>query len=123
VPALPAAIVATLRLEGFAACALAIFAYAHAGQSWIMFAFLFLSPDLSMIGYLMGPRNGAAIYNLFHSYAGPAILWFAGLALDNRIAMAVALIWFAHIGFDRMLGYGLKFTTSFKHTHLGAIGR
>jgi len=122
-PALPAAIVTTLRVEGLAACATAIFAYTHTGQSWLMFALLFLSPDLSMISYLMGPKTGAAIYNLFHSYTGPAMLWIGGLALGNQISTAVALIWFAHIGFDRALGYGLKLTTSFKRTHLGAIGR
>jgi hypothetical protein len=122
-PTLPAGIVTTLRLEGCAACATAIFAYAHTGQSWLMFALLFLTPDLSMAAYFMGPRTGAAIYNLFHSYAGAATVWCSSLALGNQMATAVALVWFAHIGFDRALGYGLKFTTSFKHTHLGCIGR
>jgi hypothetical protein len=119
----PATIETILRLEGLAVCAMAVFAYAHAGHSWLMFALLFLSPDLSIIGYLMGSRIGAAIYNLFHSYVGPAALWLAGLALRDQVPTAIALIWFAHIGFDRALGYGLKFTTSFKHTHLGPIGR
>jgi hypothetical protein len=119
---MPATIETTLRLEGFAVCAMAVFAYAHAGHSWLMFALLFLSPDLSIIGYLMGSRIGATIYNLFHSYAGPAALWLAGLALGDQVPTAIALIWFAHIGFDRALGYGLKFITSFKHTHLGSIG-
>ena len=116
---LPVAIETTLRLESFAAFAMATSAYAHAGHPWLLFAILFLSPDLSIVGYLMGPRIGAAIYNLFHSYAGPAALWLAGLAFGNQVPAAIALIWFAHIGFDRALGYGLKFTTSFKHTHLG----
>jgi hypothetical protein len=120
---MPATIETTLRLEGFAVCAMAVFAYAHAGHSWLMFALLFFSPDLSIIGYLMGSRIGAAIYNLFHSYVGPAALWLAGLALGDQVPTAIALIWFAHIGFDRALGYGLKFITSFKHTHLGSIGR
>jgi hypothetical protein len=119
---LPATTEATLRLEGFAVFAMAIFAYAHTGHSWMLFALLFLSPDLSIIGNLMGSRIGATIYNLFHSYAGPAALWLAGLALRDQVPTAIALIWFAHIGFDRALGYGLKFITSFKHTHLGPIG-
>lgn len=120
---LPATIETTLRLEGFAVFAMAIFAYAHAGHSWLLLAILFLSPDLSIVGYLMGSRIGATIYNLFHSYAGPAALWLAGLAFGKQVPAAIALIWFAHIGFDRALGYGLKFITSFKHTHLGSIGR
>ncbi|HEY1473981.1 MAG TPA: DUF4260 domain-containing protein [Pseudolabrys sp.] len=118
-PRLPATIVTTLRLEGLAVFAMAISAYTHAGHPWLVFAILFLSPDLSIAGYLMGPRIGATIYNLFHSYAGPAALWLAGLAFGDQSTAAIAIIWFAHIGFDRALGYGLKFTTSFKRTHLG----
>jgi hypothetical protein len=119
---LPATIEVTLRLEGFAVFAMSMIAYAHTGHSWLLLALLFFSPDLSIIGYLMGSRIGAAIYNLFHSYVGPAALWLAGLALRDQVPTAIALIWFAHIGFDRALGYGLKFITSFKHTHLGPIG-
>jgi hypothetical protein len=120
---LPATIEVTLRLEGFAVCAMAVFAYAHTGQSWLLFALLFLTPDLSILGYLMRSRIGATIYNSFHSYAGPTALWIAGLAFGDQVPAAIALIWFAHIGFDRALGYGLKFITSFKHTHLGSTGR
>jgi hypothetical protein len=38
------------------------------------------------------------------------------------IAGSVALIWLAHIGFDRALGYGLKYKAGFGFTHLGRIG-
>jgi hypothetical protein len=120
---LPATVEGTLRLEGFAVFAMAITAYAHTGHSWLLFALLLLSPDLSIIGYLMGSKIGAATYNLFHSYAGPAALWLVGVALGDQAPTAIALIWFTHIGLDRALGYGLKFITSFKHTHLGTIGR
>jgi hypothetical protein len=35
--------------------------------------------------------------------------------------VAVALIWFAHISMDRTVGYGLKYPTSFKDTHLERV--
>ena len=110
------------RLEGAAALGLGIAAYVTLGQSWLMFALLFFVPDLFMAGYLRSPRFGALTYNLVHTYAAPALLALAGLVL-GPLAYAVAAIWVAHIGFDRMLGYGLKFETSFQHTHMGPIGK
>ena len=111
-----------LRLEGAAAFAAVIALYGHSGFSWLAFAFLFLAPDLSMLAYLAGPRPGALAYNLVHTYALALPLAFAGFALDSTDASAVALIWIAHIGFDRMLGYGLKYVSGFGDTHLGRIG-
>ncbi len=111
-----------LRLEGGAVLAAAAAAYAHAGQGWGMFALLFLVPDLSMLGYLRGPRVGALCYNLGHSYLGPAALGAIGLAASQPLSMALALIWIAHIGFDRLLGYGLKHAAGFGFTHLGVVG-
>ena len=90
---------------------------------WIAFAALFLAPDLAMAGYLGGPRIGAAAYNLVHAYVGPLELPLVALALAAPAARALALIWIAHIGSDRALGYGLKYVTGFGDTHLGAIGR
>ncbi len=112
-----------LRLEGLAVCAAAAAAYAHAGGSWTWFALLFLVPDLSFSGYLAGPRVGAATYNLAHSHAGAFALAGAGYAIGAPLVSATGLIWIAHIGFDRCLGYGLKYPTSFNDTHLGRIGR
>ena len=112
-----------LRLEGAAALAAAVGAYAHMGAGWGLFALLFLVPDLSMLAYLAGPRAGAAGYNLGHSYLGPVVLGLAGLGLGQPPEVSVALIWIAHIGFDRMLGYGLKYGTAFGHTHLGTVGK
>ena len=83
---------------------------------------LFLAPDLAMLGYLRSPRFGALIYNLGHTYAAPALLALAGLALGPP-AYGLAAIWAAHIGFDRLLGYGLKLGTGFEQTHLGPIGK
>ena len=110
------------RLEGLAALALGVAAYAWLGQSWWVFALLFLAPDLAMLGYLRSPRLGALTYNLGHTYAAPALLALAGLAL-GPLAYGLAAIWTAHIGFDRLLGYGLKLETGFEQTHLGPIGK
>ena len=109
---------ALLRLEGLAALALASAAYAVTGAPWWSFAALLLAPDLAMAGYALGPRPGAAAYNAAHSYLTPALLWAAGLAMGADLA-PIALIWAAHIGMDRALGYGLK-GRSFGETHLGA---
>jgi hypothetical protein len=110
-----------LRLEGLAAATAAVYLYARGGHSWILFAALFLAPDLSFAAYLAGPRVGAAAYNALHSYLGPLALAVGLLAAGA--SPALALIWAAHIGFDRTLGYGLKYPTNFGDAHLGTIGR
>lgn len=112
-----------LRLEGAAAFAAAIALYGHAGFSWLGFVLLFLAPDLAMLAYLVGPRAGALAYNLVHTYAVALPVALAGFALGSTVSYALALIWVGHIGFDRMLGYGLKYASGFGDTHLGRIGR
>jgi TctA family transporter len=119
----PAGVRAILRLEGAAAFGAAIALYAHAGFSWPLFALLILAPDLAMLAYLIGPRAGAAAYNLVHTYALSVPLALAGAWLVAPIASALGLILIAHIGMDRMLGFGLKYQTGFHDTHLGRIGR
>jgi hypothetical protein len=114
---------AVLRLEGAAAFAVAVALYAHAGFSWLLFALLLLAPDLAMLAYLTGPRAGAFVYNLAHTYALALPLALAGFFLGSALASTFALIWVAHIGLDRMLGYGLKYQSGFGDTHLGCIGR
>lgn len=111
------------RLEGLALLAVAALAYGRFGQGWGMFAILFLTPDLSFFGYLAGPRIGALIYNLAHSLIGPLLLAGAGLLTDQGLVFGLSLIWLAHIGFDRALGYGLKSPEAFGITHLGLIGK
>lgn len=113
-----------LRLEGGVMLLAAVLGYRALGGSWGFFAAVFLVPDLSMLGYLAGPRVGAFLYNAGHSLLGPAVL--AGIALLTAplsTAMLLAVIWVAHIGFDRALGYGLKYSSSFFDTHLGRVGR
>ncbi len=112
-----------LRLEGLVAFAAAASAYSRLGGSWPLFALLLLAPDLAMAGYRFGPAVGAAAYTAVHAYLAPAALGAAGLALGAPTMQALALIWIAHIGLDRALGYGLKYATGFSDTHLGRIGR
>ena len=112
-----------LRLEAAAVMAASLTAYARLGEGWLLFAVLFLVPDLSMLGYLGGRKLGAAAYNAAHSYLIPAALGAAGLVLTQPLPIAITPIWVAHIGFDRLLGYGLKYETAFGHTHLGARGK
>ena len=110
-----------LRLEGFVVLVAATWLYARGGHSWALYALLFLAPDLSFVGYLAGPRVGAVAYNLAHSYVVPGILAIAWIATGRP--PVPSLIWLAHIGFDRSVGYGLKYADGFGSTHLGAIGR
>jgi hypothetical protein len=112
-----------LRAEGLVVLVLVIELFWRGAYSWVLFVILFLVPDVSMIGYLVNPRIGATSYNAFHSYIGAAFLALIGLIADIRICVAISLIWAAHIGFDRLLGYGLKYPTAFADTHLGRIGR
>jgi hypothetical protein len=112
-----------LRLEGGVALALAAFGYARLGGGWLAFALLFLAPDLAMLGYFAGRRFGAGAYNAVHSYVLPVALAAAAWSLWQPIAVQLALIWIAHIGFDRILGYGLKYPDGFAHSHLGGAAR
>src|SRR5579872_5612000 len=114
---------ALLRTEGLLLLVAAVALYARIGSGWGLFALLFLAPDLSFAGYLLGPRIGALTYNTMHSTVGPLTLAAASLVFDQHLILALALIWLAHIGFDRALGYGLKQARGFGFTHLGPIGR
>jgi hypothetical protein len=111
-----------LRVEGLVLLAVSLFMYERYGRSWWLFALLLLVPDVGMLGYLAGPRIGATTYNLVHTYLGPAVLLLVGVAVDSPLTYSIAFVWFAHIGLDRILGYGLKYPDGFKHTHLGVIG-
>lgn len=112
-----------LRLEALSifAASTALFFYSDGGI-WL-FAILFFAPDLSIVGYFLGPKAGAALYNAVHSYAAHAALAIAGVVADLPVLWQVALIFVAHAAFDRSLGYGLKYAAGFRHTHLGSIGK
>jgi hypothetical protein len=112
-----------LRIENLVVLVLSLLAYAHFGRSWWLFAVLLFVPDLSMFGYLINARVGAVSYNVVHSYALPVSLLIFAMATGRESILPFACIWTAHIGLDRMLGYGLKYRTAFQATHLGMIGK
>jgi hypothetical protein len=116
------AVRAWLRAEGLAALALSVTLYWVLGAGWLWFALLFLLPDLSFAGYLAGPRIGAMAYNLAHTYVLPLVLLAAMLILELGRPAPLVLIWTAHIGLDRALGFGLKYPTAFADTHLSRVG-
>ena len=103
-----------LRLEGLGLMLAALAFYSVRGGDWWLAAKLFLAPDLSFVFYLFGPRLGAIAYNAAHSTLGALTLAAFGQPM-------LAAIWLAHIGFDRALGFGLKYPSAFRHTHLGNL--
>jgi hypothetical protein len=115
--------IALQRLEGGVLLALSLLTYWKLAGPWLWYIVLILAPDLFMLGYLGGPKLGAAIYNLGHTWLLPAILAAVGIIGSLSFAVDVAVIWVGHIGVDRLLGYGLKLPTGFQDTHLGRIGR
>ena len=112
-----------LRLEGLAALAIAATLFAATGRSWWLFAALFLAPDIGMLGYALNPRAGSISYNALHTYVLPAALIAFAYLTGSAEVLPFAYIWIGHIGFDRALGYGLKYPEAFGMTHLGATGR
>jgi Domain of unknown function (DUF4260) len=113
-----------LQLQGWILLVLSCALYQHlVPHHWLLFAALFLLPDLSLLGYATGPtRLAALLYNAAHSYTLPLILGFASYAAAWHLGIPIALIWCAHIAFDRGLGYGLKFAEGFKPTHIQRAG-
>jgi len=112
-----------LRLEGLTLFAGMVLLYAVWGGSWWLFVILFLAPDLSFLGYLTDAKTGAIVYNAAHSYMAPVMLMTLGFGIAEPLTLSIAMIWLAHIGFDRALGYGLKYRSGFGFTHLGRIGK
>jgi len=112
-----------LRLEGLTLFAGMTLLYAVWGGSWWVYTLVFLAPDLSFAAYLAGPKVGAIIYNAAHSYMAPMALMTTGFGTNSPLTLSIAMIWLAHIGFDRTLGYGLKYSAGFGFTHLGRIGK
>ncbi len=112
-----------LRAEALAVLLGSLWAYSRWGGSWTQFALCFLLPDVALLAYLINARIGAVAYNLTHSYLGAFALLAWGVHGAQPLVISLALIWIAHIGFDRALGYGLKYSEGFAFTHLGAVGR
>jgi hypothetical protein len=112
-----------LRSEGLVLLVAALATYfAGLDQPWWLVPLLLFVPDAFMVGYAKSRRAGALLYNVAHSYPAPAVLGALATVADEPLWQGVALVWFAHIGMDRAMGYGLKYETDFKDTHLGRIG-
>lgn len=112
------------RVEGgllFITC-LVLFCRSGYDFAWWEVLAIFFTPDLSILGYALGPRIGAYCYNTLHLYASGVALLAAGLIGSVPDLAAIGALWLAHSGFDRMLGYGLKSPQGFRFTHLGVIG-
>lgn len=112
-----------LRLEGAALLAGSLVAYTTTHQAWWLVPLTLLLPDLSAVGYLGGTRLGAHLYNLVHITPLPAVVVALAWWHHTPLAIALGLVWLAHIGMDRLLGYGLKYDDHFQHTHLSRIHR
>ena len=110
-----------LRLEGAAVLAGSVALYFDEGFGWLALVVLALAPDLAMVAYAAGPRTGAVAYDIAHTEALPVALGAVGLLAASELPVQLALIWLAHIGADRLLGYGLKYPTAFGDTHLQRV--
>jgi Domain of unknown function (DUF4260) len=107
-----------VRSEGVALLAMAALLYGRYGRSWWLFVALLPAPDLGLLGNLGSRRAGAVAYDLTHTYLPPAALALVGVVTGSGLAVALALVWFAHIGMDRALGLGLQYPDGSGRTHL-----
>ncbi len=110
-----------LRLEDLFILIASLVLFRHLDGRWALFALLFLAPDLSMLGYLANPRLGSILYNLVHSYSTVLLLALLAAVITRSSWLPWLCLLAAHIGFDRMLGYGLKYPSAFKDTHLQRV--
>jgi hypothetical protein len=112
-----------LRIEGLVLLVSTAIAFSHQHQKWWLFPALLLLPDIFMLGYLANTKLGAFFYNLGHSYPLPALVTYYGWKQESYLTAAIGIIWLGHIGWDRFFGYGLKYDTRFKDTHLGNLDK
>src|SRR6266480_2321664 len=99
-----------LHLEGLAFFLSALFFYNQLHGNWLVFILLLFTPDISMIGYLRDKKLGAILYNSMHNYVLSLLIIFVGtLIFKNSFIIQLGIILFAHVGLDRLLGFGLKY--------------
>jgi hypothetical protein len=110
-----------LRSEGAIVALAAVILYFYADFPWWLLLVLALAPDISIAGFAAGQRVGTATYNVAHTYVLPVALGAVGVVVDGDLALQVALVWITHIGVDRAIGYGLKYPSGFKDTHLQRV--
>lgn len=110
-----------LRLEGLVLFGCAIALYVREDYSILALVVLFLAPDLSFVGLAGGPRVGAVAYDAAHTYVGPILLASVSAIVEWDTGVMLGLIWLAHIGIDRAIGYGLRYPDAFRDTHLQRV--
>ncbi len=112
-----------LKLEELFMFGITIFLFSKMDFVWWWYPTLLFAPDLSMLGYLINTKIGAATYNFIHHKALGISVYVLGAILASQPLQLAGLILFGHSSMDRVLGYGLKYADSFQHTHLGMIGK
>jgi len=112
-----------LKLEELSLLGLSLFLFSGLDYGWGWYALLFLTPDLSMVGYLANPRFGSWTYNLIHHKGLAVALYLLGYLFSTPWLMFAGTLLLGHSSFDRVFGYGLKYPDAFQNTHLGVIGR
>jgi len=112
-----------IKLEELGLFMLGIYLFDQMEYAWWWFLVLILVPDLSVIGYVFGDKMGALSYNIAHHRGIAVVLYLIGIYYSHTAIQLLGVILFAHSAMDRMLGYGLKYETGFKYTHLGEIGK
>lgn len=112
-----------LKLEEIALFALGIVMFSQLHYAWWWFLVLLLAPDIGMLGYVINAKVGAITYNLFHHRAVSILVLLLGYFNENELLMLCGVVLFSHIAMDRIVGYGLKYSDSFNHTHLGTVGK
>lgn len=110
-----------LRIEGLTVLVLSLYFYSYLQFSWLVFVILLLAPDLSALGYLKDNKVGSILYNTFHTYIVPTAIMISGLVMNSSTVIMISLIWIAHIGMDRMIGYELKYPSKFQDIHFDRI--
>lgn len=111
-----------IRIEEAALFLLSWYFFCDAGFAWWWWWVWLLAPDISMVGYLINARIGAYLYNFVHHKAIAVLVILIGtMSLSPWLAAAGWLL-LGHSSMDRVFGYGLKYLSGFKDTHLGRIG-
>ncbi|KIO53856.1 DUF4260 domain-containing protein [Flavobacterium hibernum] len=112
-----------IKLEELGLFILGIYLFGLLSFEWWWFLILILAPDLSMLGYIFGNKNGAFFYNVFHHRGIAVLLYILGSYFKIELLQLIGVILFSHAAMDRFFGYGLKYEKGFKYTHLGEIGK
>jgi len=112
-----------IKLEELGLFILGIYLFSLLNFEWWWFLILILAPDFSMLGYIFGNKSGAFFYNIFHHRGIAVLLYIMGCYFKNETLQLTGIILFSHSSMDRIFGYGLKYESGFKYTHLGEIGK